>query len=143
MLLTSCYLKFKFLVIYQFSQAIIAMAEKRSAELIYSEAVAERKSHSMYKNEWQRFLDYAGYRHGFSLDSITEEVIVQYLDYLHKELNLAPTTMWSSFSKLNTMYQDFGGQKLQTKYPRLMKLLQRYQHGYTPKRSEIFTVEQI
>ena len=103
MLLTSCYLKFKFLVIYQFSQAIIAMAEKRSAELIYSEAVAERKSHSMYKNEWQRFLDYAGYRHGFSLDSITEEVIVQYLDYLHKELNLAPTTMWSSFSKLNTI----------------------------------------
>jgi integrase len=119
------------------------MAEKRSAELIYSESAAERKSHFMYKNEWQRFLDYSGFQNEFSLDSITEQGIVQYLDYLRKELNLAPTTIWSSFSKLNTMYQDFGGQKLQVKYPRLIKLLQRYQHGYTPKRAEIFTVEQI
>ena len=70
------------------------MAENQSAELIYAEAVAERKSYLMYKNEWQRFLDYAGFRHGFSLDSITEDVIVQYLDYLHKEFHKLCFPLW-------------------------------------------------
>ena len=50
------------------------------------------------------------------VNDITEEMLAQYLDFLRNELEYAPTTIWSCFSKVNTKYQDIDGLKLQDKF---------------------------
>ena len=73
------------------------------------------------------------------MNDITEEMLAQYFDFLRNELEYAPTTIWSCFSKVNTKYQDIGGLKLQDLFPRLKNLFKRYQDGYVKKRADPFT----
>lgn len=116
---------------------------KRSAKEIFADTLSNRKSKSMYDCEWSRFIEYSQLGDKFVIEDISEEKIIQYIDFLHHELNYAPTTIWSSFSKINSSYQDLGGTKLQLKFPRLAKVLKQYQSGYIPKRAETFSFNQI
>lgn len=116
---------------------------KRQAEDIFHDVLSNRKSNSSYEIEWSRFLHYSNLSPKPHPGDITEDMLIEYLDFLHTKLQLAPTTVWSSFSKINTCYQDIGGKKLQDLYPRLTKVMKRYQEGYIPKRAQVFTGEQI
>ena len=122
---------------------IMAKPVKRKAADIFAETLSKRKTQSLYDLEWARFLDYSGLTGTTQPNEITEEHFAQYLDMLHSQLQHAPTTLWSSFSKLNTKIKDLGGAKLQDKYPRLMTLLKQYQSGYVPKRADVFSLDQI
>ena len=53
------------------------------------------------------------------------------------ELKHAPTSILSSFSKINTNYQNMGGKRLQSILPRLLKVIQRHQSNYTPMRADL------
>ena len=116
---------------------------KRSADLIYSDILSHRKTESLYECEWRRFVAYSELKDDFKLDDITEEMIIQYIEFLHVDLKYAPTTVWSSFSKINTKYQDLGGNKLQLKFPRLIKVLKQYQSGYIAKRAQTFSFDEM
>jgi len=116
---------------------------KRSSNAIFRETLSERKSQLRYDDEWTRFINYSELSMEPHVNDITEEMLAQYLDFLRNELEYAPTTIWSSFSKVNTKYQDIGGLKLQDKFPRLKNLLKRYQDGYVKKRADTFDYEQI
>ena len=115
---------------------------KRSALEIFDASLNVRKTQAKYDIEWQRFVRFLELPERPTINDITEEMIVQYLDFLHTELELAPTTVWSSFSKVDTTYQDMGGSKLQDKYPRSLKVLKHYQSGYVPNRATTFTFDQ-
>ena len=77
---------------------------KRSGEEIFNITLSKRKSQTMYDTEWERFVKYSELPNEASVAEITEELVVQYLHFLRVELQLAPTTIWSSFSKINTHY---------------------------------------
>lgn len=116
---------------------------KRSSDDIFAETLTKRKSQNKYDDEWERFIKYSELPDIVQVGDITEEIVAQYLDFLHAELKLAPTTIWSCFSKINTKYQDIGGGKLQDKFPRLVNLMKRYQSGYIPKRADTFSFDQV
>ena len=116
---------------------------KRTSNEIFRETLSERKSQLRYDCEWTRFINYSELSMEPHVNDITEEMLAQYLDFLRNELEYAPTTIWSCFSKVNTKYQDIGGLKLQDIFPRLKNLLKRYQDGYVKKRADTFSYELI
>lgn len=115
---------------------------KCKAEEIFKECLSNKKSQLKYDTEWDRFMKFSEFK-DFQLSDITEEKVVQYIDFLRCELKLAPNTIWSCFSKINTNYQNLGGKKLQSLFPRLAKLINTYQENYVPKRAKTFSKEQI
>ena len=72
----------------------------------------------------------------------TEDDFIKYFDYLHTDKKLSASTCWSNYSMLNDQYKRVFGEQLQ-QFSRLTILLKRYHEGYTRKKAEVFTMQQI
>lgn len=110
---------------------------KRSAEVIISE-INPMKSTKKYNTSWQQFLDYTEIKDR----KPTEQDFLQYFDYQRNEKKLAASTLWSSYSMINSKYQLNFGEKLQS-FPRLTMQLKSYEAGYVRKTANIFSKEDI
>ena len=64
-------------------------------------------------------------------------------NFWRKKWNLYPILYGLVFSKIKTKIQDLGGIKLQNQFPRIIKLLKKYQEGYTPKHADVFSLDQL
>ena len=67
----------------------------------------------------------------------TESDYLQYFDYLHTVKNLKASTIWSTYSCLNSVHQREFSEKLQS-YPRVTQLLKTYNNTYIRKKASVF-----
>ena len=109
---------------------------KRPVTDIMNDTMLPKKSKTVYEKAWQDFKTYVGDK------SPEEEDFLQYFDYLHTERNLKSSTLWTTYSQLNTKYQIECNKKLQD-YPRIQQLLKRYEDGYVRKVASVLTKEEL
>ena len=72
----------------------------------------------------------------------TEVMVLNYFHYLRNELKWAPSTLWSTYARINAVLSRVHGVRLQN-YSRVCDVLKSYGGGYIPKQAAIFTPQQI
>lgn len=84
-----------------------------------------------------------GAKEGKGISIKPEEIdYILYFDYLFTEKKLKSSTIWSTYSRLNSTHKWRYGQDLD-RWPRLKSLLKNFESGYVPKQASAFTKEQI
>lgn len=94
-------------------------------------------SNEKYTVSYNMFMDW---RSKNKTDSFSENVLLTYFDEMSKKFK--PTTLWSQYSMIKTMLNvknnvDIGN------YGKLKLFLKRRSDGYKPKKSKVFTSEEI
>ncbi len=72
----------------------------------------------------------------------TDLQILNYFHYLKNDLKWAPTTLWSTYARINAVMKRVFGVSLNS-YTRVSDILKTYDSGYTVKQAGIFTPQQI
>jgi len=72
----------------------------------------------------------------------TEIQILNYFHYLKFEKNLAPTTLWSTYSRVNACVKRLYGFSLKN-FVRVSDVLKSYESGYKVKKASIFTPQEV
>ena len=108
----------------------------KSAEEIMN-AAAPLKSAYRYDQEWKKFEEFRG-----NSDEPGEAEYLKYFDYLHEGKEFKASTLWKMYGILNSNHQRKYGRRLQY-WPRLKKLLNRYNQGYVRKTASIFTRDEV
>ncbi len=99
------------------------------------------KSKLSYDKAWTLFKEHCQLQPG---ELPKEEHVMGYFDFLHREKKYKSSTLWSTFSMLNHCHQlEFGGLKLQDKFPRVKIQLKCYNAGYERKVAKVFEKSQI
>ena len=81
-------------------------------------------SKEIYHKKWIQFMDFIG-----EFRRPTETDYLQYFDQLHSVKNQKASTIWSTYSCLNSIHQREFSEKLQC-YPRITQLLKTYNNTY-------------
>ena len=68
--------------------------------------------------------------------------VLNYFYYLRNELKWAPTTLWSTYARINVVMKRLYGVSLNS-YKRVSDVLKSYESGHTVKQAGIFTPQQI
>ena len=79
------------------------MAEKKCVEDILENRMP-KQSQKVYEHTWN---DFAGH------DNIAEGDFIQYFHFLHETKSMKASTIWSTYSRLNSVYQTKTGKRLQ------------------------------
>ena len=109
---------------------------RKSTEEIMNGA-APLKSAYRYDQEWHKFEEFRG-----NSDEPGEEEYLQYFDYMHESKKFKASTLWKMYGILNSNHQRKYGLRLQY-WPRLKKLLNRYNQGYIRKTASILSLEEV
>ena len=72
----------------------------------------------------------------------TEIQILNYFHYLKNVKHLAPTTLWSTYSRVNACVKRLFGFSLKN-YVRVTDVLKSYESGYKVKKASIFTPQEV
>ena len=72
----------------------------------------------------------------------TELQVLNYFFYLRNELKWAPTTLWSTYARINAVMIRVYGTSLKS-YCRVANVLKSYDSGHSVKQASIFTPQQI
>jgi hypothetical protein len=72
----------------------------------------------------------------------TELQVLNYFHYLRNELKWAPTTLWSTYARINAVMKRVYGKSLND-FKRVGDVLKSYDSGHTVKQAGIFTPQQI
>ena len=110
---------------------------KRSVEEIISDSIPEQ-SRKAYLKEWDGFIKFCGHS-----NEPTEQDYLQYFDDSKMNKKLSASTIWSNYSKINSVCQKKYGYKLQDKFPRITNVLKTYNTGYVRTGANVFMQEQI
>lgn len=95
------------------------------------------KSKARYEKEYELFMKW---RQVKSINSFSESVLLAYLSELAKVHK--SSTLWSRYSMLKATLNISNNVDI-SKYSKLKPFLKRQTVGYKPKKSQIFTKEQI
>ena len=68
--------------------------------------------------------------------------VLNYFHHLRHDLKWAPTTLWSTFARINTVMKRLYGVSMNS-FTRVADVLKSYECGYKVKRAGIFTPQQI
>ena len=112
------------------------MSEEGNIDLIL-EGTLPTESKTTYLKAWNDFIKIMNIH-----EQPTEENFIKYFDFLRTEKQQKASTIWCTYSKLNSIYQRNFNQKLQI-YPRLTQLLKSYNENYSRKVSKVFEKSQI
>ena len=112
--------------------------QKRTAAMILKDAKS-LKTQSKYDQAWDNF---CRFNDNADVRELTEEIFIQYFDYLIREKKFVYSTLWSIFSMLNSESQVRSGPKLND-YARLILLIKSQEKGYSPKQGSILSSEEI
>ncbi len=72
----------------------------------------------------------------------TEIQILNYFHHLKFEKNLAPTTLWSTYSRVNACVKRMFGFSLKN-FVRVSDVLKSYESGYKVKKASIFSPQEV
>ena len=72
----------------------------------------------------------------------TEEQVLNYFHHLRHDKHFAPTTLWSTYARINACVKRMYGFSLK-EHVRVSDVLKSYETGYTVKKASIFTPGQV
>ncbi len=114
--------------------------------LSYAELMGDSypgKSRIIYLKSYRLFERFLRSRNKYEEGTVpTEVMVLNYFHYLRNELKWAPSTLWSTYARINAVLSRVYGVRLQN-YSRVGDLLKNYGGGYVPKQAAIFTPQQI
>ena len=113
------------------------MSSKRDASEILGDTLPEL-SKAQYRKRWSDFETFLGGER-----KPIEDDYLQYFDHLHNEKKQKASTIWTTYSMLNSIHQLNFGEKLQITFPRLTQLLKSYNANYERKVASVFTIGKI
>ena len=109
---------------------------KQKIEDIVNETLPEQ-SKDLYVKKWEEFKKYVGDK-----NKPEESDYIQYFDYLHSNKKLKASSIWSTYSMLNSLHQREYGEKLQ-QYPKITQLLKSYNNNYERKVASVFDKKSV
>ncbi|XP_044587107.1 uncharacterized protein LOC123266772 isoform X3 [Cotesia glomerata] len=95
------------------------------------------KSNDDYYRSYQRFMDWTIEK---KVENLTEDVFLEYFKEISNDL--APSTLWSKYSMINTVVNQKHGINLQN-FAELKTFLKDKNKGFQSKKSEILTWDEI
>lgn len=110
---------------------ILECAQKVSLNLL------PKKSREIYEYAYQRFMDWCKEK---NIQLYSEDVLMVYFSNLANIMK--PSTLWSQYSMLRSTLDIKNGVDM-SKYSKLRAFLKRQNEGYLPKKSRVFTKEQV
>jgi hypothetical protein len=72
----------------------------------------------------------------------TEEQVLNYFHHLRHDKHFAPTTLWSTYARINACVKRLHGFSLK-EHVRVSDVLKSYESGYTVKKASTFTPGQV
>ena len=72
----------------------------------------------------------------------TEEQVLNYFHYLRFDCKWAPTTMWSTYARVNACVKRMYGFSLKS-FVRVSEALKSFESGHKVKKASIFTPQQV
>ena len=114
--------------------------------LTYSELMLDSypaKSKIIYLKAYKMFERYLKSMKQFVPNLAPTEIqILNYIHYLKHEKNMAPTTLWSTYSRVNACVKRLFGFSLKS-FVRVSDVLKSYESGYKVKKASIFTPQEV
>ena len=111
------------------------------AELMHESYPA--KSKVVYLKAFKLFEKFLKSRNQWEPEVVpTELQVLNYFFYLRNELKWAPTTLWSTYARINAVMIRVYGTSLKS-YCRVANVLKSYDSGHSVKQASIFTPQQI
>ena len=114
--------------------------------LSYSELMLDSypaKSKIIYLKAYKMFERYLKSKKQFVPNVAPTEIqILNYFYYLRHEKNLAPTTLWSTYSRVNACVKRLFGFSLKN-FVRVSDVLKSYESGYKVKKASIFSPQEV
>ena len=99
------------------------MSNKRKIEEIMDD-ILPGSSRDLYNKKWEEFKRFVGEK-----TKTDEGDYLQYFDHLHTGKKFKASTLWSTYSMLNSIHQREFAEKLQV-FPRVTQLLKSYNVDY-------------
>lgn len=96
-----------------------------------------KKSREIYEYMYQRFFDWCKEK---NIQLYSEDVLMVYFSNLANKMK--PSTLWSQYSMLRSTLDIKNGIDI-SKYSKLRAFLKRQNEGYLPKKSRVFTKEEV
>ena len=101
------------------------------------------KSKVVYLKAFKLFEKFLKAKNQWQPDVVPSELqVLNYFYYLRHELRWAPTTLWSTYARVNAVMIRVYGVSLKS-YARVANVLKSYDSGHTVKQASIFTPQQI
>jgi hypothetical protein len=114
--------------------------------LTYAELMMDSypsKSKIIYLKAYKSFERFLRSKGQFVANSAPTEIqILNYFHFLKHEKNLAPTTLWSTYSRVNACVKRLYGFSLKD-FVRVSDVLKSYESGYKVKKASIFTPQEV
>ena len=114
--------------------------------LSYSDLMSESyptKSKVVYLKAYKLFERYLKSKNQWQPDTVpTDLQVLNYFYFLKHELKQAPTTLWSTYARINAVMKRVFGVSLKS-YTRVADVLKSYDSGHVVKQAGIFTPQQI
>ncbi len=114
--------------------------------LSYSELMLDSypaRSKIIYLKSYKLFERYLRSKNQF-IENVapTELQLLNYFHHLRHEKNLAPTTLWSTYSRINACVKRMYGFSLKD-FVRVSDVLKSYETGYKVKKASIFSPQEV
>ncbi len=101
------------------------------------------KSKIIYLKAYKMFERYLKSQNQFVPNVAPSEIqILNFFHFLKHEKNLAPTTLWSTYSRVNACVKRLYGFSLKS-YVRVTDVLKSYESGYKVKKASIFSPQEV
>ncbi len=125
-------------------------AEKISVEgkkwLSYTDIMSDSypaKSKLVYLQAYKLFERYLKSQNQWSPNTVPSDLhVMNYFHFLRHDLKRAPTTLWSTYARINAVLKRVYGVSLKS-YTRVADMLKSYDSGHSVKQASIFTPQQI
>lgn len=111
-----------------------------------SNRLRPQRSAAQYKRAWEEFMEYIKRTGSYAANgrrAPKESEYWNYLSYLKKEKGYAPSSLWTTFSKLNNGHMSKFNERLQDRYPRLVQRLKNESKGHAMRKAKVFTRDQL
>jgi hypothetical protein len=122
------------------------VSEQGNNWLSYTELMSESypsKSKVVYLKAFKAFEKYLKSKNQWKPNSVpTDLQLMNYFHFLRHDLKFAPTTLWSTYARINAVMKRVHGVSLNS-YTRLGDVLKSYDSGHVVKQAGIFTPQQI
>lgn len=96
-------------------------------------------SRTRYEDEYNRFVNWCKIEN-LEISQVSDEILLVYISEMSKQMK--PTTLWSKFSMIGKCLQI--KENIDTsRFSKTIAFLKRQSTGYEPKKSNVFTAEQV
>jgi hypothetical protein len=128
------------------SDAPASVSVQGNRWLSYADLMSESypaKSKVVYLKAFKEFERYLKGQNQWQPNTVPSDLqVMNYFHHLRKVLKWAPTTLWSTYARINAVMKRVYGVSLNS-YSRVSDVLKSYDSGHTIKQAGIFTPQQI